>query len=92
MLRRLSRNWQGNTYNLLNRNCCHFCEGFCSELGCRPVPGWLNRAAAGAESALNFTDRVVGSVRSGWLAVPRVSYLSTGRIGTDGIYFSFKRH
>lgn len=64
LLSKLRREWPGNSYNLLNRNCCNFCEVFCRELGSRPVPGWLNRVAAGAETALVFTDRVVESVLS----------------------------
>lgn len=63
LLSRLRREWRGSSYNLLNRNCCNFCEVFCKELGCSPVPGWLNRVASGAETALVFTDRVVESVR-----------------------------
>lgn len=41
ILGRLKREWQGQSYDLLARNCCHFCEELCQELGCQPPPGWL---------------------------------------------------
>lgn len=64
LLARLKKEWPGNSYNLLNRNCCHFCEVFSKELGTRSVPGWLNRLASGAENAIYITDKVVDSVLS----------------------------
>lgn len=41
---RLKRAWAGTSYDLLQRNCCHFCEQLCAELGVPPPPGgsaWL---------------------------------------------------
>jgi len=52
ILRKMREEWQGNTYDLLGRNCCHFCEEFCKELGLGPIPAWINRFAYGAESAV----------------------------------------
>ncbi|GMH34060.1 hypothetical protein BSKO_01894 [Bryopsis sp. KO-2023] len=61
IISRLKVEWPGGTYNLLNRNCCHFCEDICKYLGVGPVPGWLNRFAAGAEATINFADKVAVS-------------------------------
>lgn len=61
IISRLKIEWPGASYNLLNRNCCHFCEDLSKELGVGPVPGWLNRFAAGAEATLNFADKVAVS-------------------------------
>jgi hypothetical protein len=36
----MSLEWQGCTYDLLSRNCCHFCEVLVRELAtAQPVPG-----------------------------------------------------
>lgn len=34
VLRTLTRTWPGPSYDLLKRNCCHFCEEFASILRC----------------------------------------------------------
>ena len=39
ILRELSREWQGNRYDLLSRNCNHFCDAFCERLGVPKLPG-----------------------------------------------------
>eukprot|EP00191_Tetraselmis_sp_GSL018_P023658 CAMPEP_0177628134 /NCGR_PEP_ID=MMETSP0419_2-20121207/31587_1 /TAXON_ID=582737 /ORGANISM="Tetraselmis sp., Strain GSL018" /LENGTH=632 /DNA_ID=CAMNT_0019129359 /DNA_START=92 /DNA_END=1989 /DNA_ORIENTATION=+ len=53
LLRQMRDEWQGDSYDLLSRNCCHFCEEFCKRLGLEPLPRWLNRFATGADSAIN---------------------------------------
>lgn len=35
----LGREWPGNSYDLLSRNCNHFCDAFCERLGVRRLPG-----------------------------------------------------
>ncbi len=39
ILQRLKTDWPGLSYDLLSRNCCHFCEVLCQELEVKPVPG-----------------------------------------------------
>lgn len=39
ILRELSREWPGSTYDLLARNCNHFCDEFCERLGVQKPPG-----------------------------------------------------
>lgn len=63
IIRRLRRIWEGRSYELLTRNCCHFCEDLAERLGSDRVPAWLNRFASGAESAIVFTDKVMTQVR-----------------------------
>lgn len=41
--------WQGNQYDVLERNCVTFCDEFCKLLGVGPVPAWVrNLSGAGA--------------------------------------------
>ncbi|CAK0904824.1 unnamed protein product [Prorocentrum cordatum] len=36
----------GHRYDVLTKNCGHFCDAFCRTLGVRPVPAWVTRLAA----------------------------------------------
>jgi len=37
----LASKWPGGRYDLLNRNCIHFCDELLLSLGVRPVPTWV---------------------------------------------------
>lgn len=41
ILRELSREWPGHSYDLLAKNCNHFCDEFCERLGVQKLPGNL---------------------------------------------------
>ncbi|KAG2425943.1 hypothetical protein HXX76_013316 [Chlamydomonas incerta] len=56
IMSRLKRAWAGISYDLLQRNCCHFCEELCAELGVPPPPAWLNRFAQGADATVKLTN------------------------------------
>ena len=76
-----ARAWRGRDYEVLERNCNHFCEALCEALGCEGPPAWLNafannaRAARGAyRDAASVAERAYESAVSGvadawaWLA------------------------
>jgi len=44
----LRASWPGSSYDVLGRNCNHFCHALCAELGCEGPPAWLNAFANGA--------------------------------------------
>lgn len=41
LIRKMSREWQGQAYHLTMMNCCHFSDDFCQRLGVGAVPSWL---------------------------------------------------
>ncbi|XP_028067263.1 deSI-like protein At4g17486 isoform X2 [Camellia sinensis] len=51
ILRELSREWPGCSYDLLSKNCNHFCDEFCERLGVPKLPGWVNRFANAGDTA-----------------------------------------
>jgi hypothetical protein len=51
ILRELSREWPGESYDLLSRNCNHFCDELCARLGVPRIPGWVNRFAHAGDAA-----------------------------------------
>jgi hypothetical protein len=52
IIRELSREWPGNAYDLLSKNCNHFCDEFCERLAVPKLPGWVNRFANAGDTAM----------------------------------------
>jgi len=46
IIKKASEDFQGTSYNILNRNCNHFTSYLCEKLTGRSGPAWLNRAAS----------------------------------------------
>lgn len=44
ILRELSREWPGYSYDLLSKNCNHFCDEFSERLGVPKLPGNVMRS------------------------------------------------
>ncbi|KAK9229629.1 hypothetical protein WN944_022592 [Citrus x changshan-huyou] len=41
----LAEEYKGNAYNLITKNCNHFCNDACIRLTGNPIPSWVNRLA-----------------------------------------------
>mmetsp|Transcript_100652 Transcript_100652/g.290777 ORF Transcript_100652/g.290777 Transcript_100652/m.290777 type:complete len:218 (-) Transcript_100652:91-744(-) len=49
LIHAMEASWKSCCYDVVTRNCCHFCNEFCRRLGVGPIPPWLlNLANAGA--------------------------------------------
>uniref|UniRef100_A0A1J3K5C5 DeSI-like protein n=1 Tax=Noccaea caerulescens TaxID=107243 RepID=A0A1J3K5C5_NOCCA len=44
-MEQLSENYKGSSYNLITKNCNHFCDETCIKLTGNPIPSWVNRLA-----------------------------------------------
>ncbi|KAI4380986.1 hypothetical protein MLD38_007106 [Melastoma candidum] len=44
-MEKLAKEYSGNTYNLITKNCNHFCNDVCLRLAQKPIPRWVNRLA-----------------------------------------------
>lgn len=62
----LQDEWQGWTYDLLSRNCNHFCEALVEILGVGPLPAWVNRFAVNADYALETSQTALTEVKKMW--------------------------
>eukprot|EP00270_Netrium_digitus_P002434 TRINITY_DN12754_c0_g1_i5.p1 TRINITY_DN12754_c0_g1~~TRINITY_DN12754_c0_g1_i5.p1 ORF type:complete len:294 (+),score=59.81 TRINITY_DN12754_c0_g1_i5:30-884(+) len=62
LLVELSRQWDGQSYDLLARNCNHFCDEFCRRLGAGPIPFWINRFAIAGDTAVEVAGRTAEQV------------------------------
>ena len=45
LMEELAEQYTGNTYNLISKNCNHFCNEACLRLTSNPIPRWVNRLA-----------------------------------------------
>nr|XP_010929119.1 deSI-like protein At4g17486 [Elaeis guineensis] len=45
LMEELATDYTGNTYNLISKNCNHFCNETCLRLTNKPIPRWVNRLA-----------------------------------------------
>ncbi|KAK8544775.1 hypothetical protein V6N13_045852 [Hibiscus sabdariffa] len=44
-MEKLARDYSGNTYHLITKNCNHFGNDVCVQLTGKPIPRWVNRLA-----------------------------------------------
>jgi hypothetical protein len=93
----LRATWMGTDYDVLGRNCNHFCEALCAALGCEGPPRWLNSFANGANGAVGTVayarsgvERACAEAVSGvrelaeWLASAATSSGTSGGGGGGG--------
>ncbi|XP_009614901.1 deSI-like protein At4g17486 [Nicotiana tabacum] len=45
VMEELAEKYRGNAYNLITKNCNHFCNDACLKLTGNPIPSWVNRLA-----------------------------------------------
>lgn len=45
VMEQLAEQYRGNAYNLITKNCNHFCNDACIRLTGNPIPNWVNRLA-----------------------------------------------
>ncbi|KAL3528948.1 hypothetical protein ACH5RR_008270 [Cinchona calisaya] len=45
VMEELAEKYKGNAYNLITKNCNHFCNDACINLTGSPIPSWVNRLA-----------------------------------------------
>ncbi|MCO5576150.1 hypothetical protein L7F22_029958 [Adiantum nelumboides] len=73
----LGRDWPGSSYDLLSRNCNHFCDAFCERLGVQKLPAWINRFAhvgVVAVEALETTAKRLRQAKCGIVSASKLVY------------------
>lgn len=45
LMEKLAEEYPGNAYNLISKNCNHFCNDVCLRLTGKQIPRWVNRLA-----------------------------------------------
>lgn len=59
----LGREWAGSSYDVLSRNCNHFCDVFCERLGVQKLPAWVNRFAHAGDVAVEAAETTIKRLR-----------------------------
>ncbi|KAI5059601.1 hypothetical protein GOP47_0025920 [Adiantum capillus-veneris] len=73
----LGREWPGSSYDLLSRNCNHFCDALCERLGVQKLPAWINRFAhvgVVAVEALENTAKRLRQAKSGIVSATKLVF------------------
>lgn len=63
ILRELRREWPGTSYDLLSKNCNHFCNVFCGRIGVSELPAWVNRFAHAGDAAMEAAENTAIQLR-----------------------------
>jgi len=59
----LARQYIGQDYHLMRRNCCHFADELCQALGAGELPGWVYRLARIGDKVCFLSEGLEGLVR-----------------------------
>merc|ERR1719253_750220 len=65
IIEQMARAWTAGKYELLNHNCCHFCDEFCQRLGVGCIPKWvysLPEALSALQSSWGTAAKLVGQL------------------------------
>lgn len=65
IVRELSREWPGHSYDLLSKNCNHFCDELCERLGVPKLPGKGHSMLSSINTSilLNYVDNLKFLIR-----------------------------
>ena len=64
LLDKLEPAWLGDDYDMTARNCCHFSNEFCVQLGVGEIPRWLYRLADAGAAVEEGLESFAGGLRS----------------------------
>lgn len=53
--------WVGSSYDLVNRNCCHFADSFARKLGVGGIPDWINRLGRTGTGILQIRQNIASA-------------------------------
>lgn len=59
LVKKMKRDWLGQEYHMLDRNCCNFADVFSQELVGEPIPSWVTRFPHIASQAAAHLDEVI---------------------------------
>lgn len=65
LMKELRSEWPGNEYDIMRRNCTHFCNELCEALGVGPIPRWVTKLAnvgQTVEDATRGATRITANV------------------------------
>ncbi|CAJ0582284.1 unnamed protein product, partial [Mesorhabditis spiculigera] len=58
LIKEIGKEYRGDKYHLISRNCNHFSASFAKELTGKEIPGWINRLAA-ISGSIPFLERML---------------------------------
>lgn len=84
LIGRLAKEWQGEDYDLLRCNCCHFSDELLRRLGVGAAPRWLNSLAGRGAAVDDQVQAAATMVAKGQVAAKSVGNDSIAMFGLQG--------
>eukprot|EP00435_Cladocopium_sp_Y103_P007506 s1500_g2.t1 len=66
ILEQMKQQWPSRGYDMLRRNCSHFCDDFCQRLGVGTLPQWVKNMASTGAGIASLSSQVSGTLNSFW--------------------------
>ncbi|CAL1159999.1 unnamed protein product, partial [Cladocopium goreaui] len=66
ILEQMKHQWPSRGYDMLRRNCSHFCDDFCQRLGVGTLPQWVKNMASTGAGIASLSSQVSGTLNSFW--------------------------
>lgn len=66
ILEQMKHQWPSRGYDMLRRNCSHFCDDFCQRLGVGTLPQWVKNMASTGAGIASLSSQVSGTLKSFW--------------------------
>merc|ERR1719401_2506957 len=78
--------WRKGNYNVLTRNCCHFCNAFCKSLGVGAIPEWITSLAKTGLAVADAMERAdaCGRVCASKVCTQELCWGSAAKQGGNG--------
>ncbi|CAL1140536.1 unnamed protein product [Cladocopium goreaui] len=85
LIGRMAKEWQGDDYDILRCNCCHFSHELLRRLGLGPLPKqFMSLASAGA--ALGDKAQAMSSIRSSLVEVTKSQRISSSSSNAAAVF------
>jgi len=63
IIRQMQKDWPGDDYDLLSRNCCHFTDALCRKLGVGSIPAWVTELATAGATLFRTVSTATSAVQ-----------------------------
>lgn len=80
---KMALRWQGETYDLVKRNCCSFASELGENLGVGRIPSWIDRAARMGSVVSDKIDASAEAAKKGVRMLHRMKNILVGRDRPD---------
>lgn len=87
----MAKDWMGNTYDLMAKNCCSFADAFCLKLGVKGLPKWVDRFARAGAAVKQVGHKISDAGSKAVDAVTHTAAYGAAKSGADKMVSEVKQ-